>query len=83
MAELTGGRLFFASLRRIFHYLFKRREVFKVPFSPDRRDTADSLWTVAVMALHNLNHPFSLQNSQMPAQISVGQRTQFFQIIED
>ena len=35
------------------------------------------------MAFHNLNHPFRLQNSQMPTQISVGQRAKLLQIIED
>ena len=76
------GALVFGSLHRILHNLLKRRKVVQIPFSAFRRDTADGLRPVAIMAFHDLDHLVCFQHAQMSAQIAIRQRAQLLQIVE-
>src|ERR1700685_3113173 len=71
IAEQARRGPFLRHFCRIPNHLLECGQIFNVAPTAGSRDSANSLWTVAVVFLHGLDHLSLLQNAQVPVQIAV------------
>ena len=68
--------------RRVAHHLLEHLEIFEIALPPGRRDAADGLRAVVVVALLDRDQPRFLQHLQMTREIAVGQAAHLLQVAE-